>query len=98
MQLGQDAIEFGAELGDQVAAGEGGEFHGGALVGVGDVVEAVWLPGHADEAGGNCSGDPGGWTAIGTETLKLGPDAAPPSAVPPPVPLPPVPPPPASAV
>lgn len=53
----QSLAEFGAEFEDQVAAGEGSHADGGAIEGVGGVVESVGLPEIADEAGGSGSGE-----------------------------------------
>ena len=50
----QEMGDFRGEFGDEVMGGEGGHFPGGALVGVGGVIEAVWVVGHGDESG--CGG------------------------------------------
>lgn len=52
MELEEQASAFRGELCGEVASDESEEFEGGSLVCVGDVVEAVGLPGHSDEAAG----------------------------------------------
>ena len=70
MKLAQDVGDFRGKLGDYIVGGEAGDFESCVLPGVGGVVKAVGVDGHADEA---CCGRSGeiadgerGSTGIGT--------------------------------